>query len=165
MSCASPFRLTPTADLDLTRSSSKGDGTTDDTDAINQAISSGNRCGEGCDSSTITPALVYFPPGTYRISAPIISYYYTQLVGDKKRRPVLKPTPNFQGIAVIDADPYLPGGANWYTNQNNFFREGELEIGFLCWKCANGTDKLLAIASSASRSSSKLHHRSDGPAH
>lgn len=40
-----------------------GDGSTDDTAAINQAISDGNRCGNNCDSSTVTPALVYFPPG------------------------------------------------------------------------------------------------------
>src|ERR1700722_11934123 len=35
-----------------------GDGSTDDTDAINNAISTGGRCGQGCDSSTTTPALV-----------------------------------------------------------------------------------------------------------
>ena len=26
-------------------------------------------------------------------------------------------------MAVIDADPYEDSGANWYTNQNNFFRQ------------------------------------------
>lgn len=37
----------------------KGDGITDDTAAINLAISSGNRCGPGtCQSSTLTPAVV-----------------------------------------------------------------------------------------------------------
>ena len=57
-----------------------GDGVTDDTAAINNAISSGNRCGPGsCGSSTTTPAVVYFPPGmTYlgasRIIANIIRY-------------------------------------------------------------------------------------------
>jgi glucan 1,3-beta-glucosidase len=36
-----------------------GDGVTDDTDAINNAITSGGRCGPGtCGSSTITPAIV-----------------------------------------------------------------------------------------------------------
>lgn len=59
-----------------------GDGTTDDTDAIkygflcieyptcsnrdnaSSAISSGNRCGGGtCPSSTVTPAVVFFPQG------------------------------------------------------------------------------------------------------
>ncbi|PYH83679.1 pectin lyase-like protein [Aspergillus uvarum CBS 121591] len=99
-----------------------GDGSTDDTDAINKAISSGNRCGQGCDSSTTTPALVYFPPGTYVVSTPIVQYYYTQLVGDANQLPVLKASAGFTGMAVIDADPYTNTGANWYTNQNNFFR-------------------------------------------
>jgi glucan 1,3-beta-glucosidase len=45
----------------------KGDGVTDDTDAINSAISSGGRCAPGsCASTTVTPAVVYFPPGTVR---------------------------------------------------------------------------------------------------
>ncbi|KAK2734185.1 hypothetical protein FQN55_002896 [Onygenales sp. PD_40] len=101
----------------------KGDGSTDDTDAINQAISSGERCGFGCDSSTVTPGLVYFPPGTYVVSSPIVQYYYTQLVGNPHDLPVLKAASSFKGMAVIDADPYVEGGANWYTNQNNFFRQ------------------------------------------
>lgn len=100
-----------------------GDGTTDDTAAINRAITDGNRCGQGCDSSTVTPALVYFPPGTYLVSAPIVQYYYTQFVGDAVTLPTIKAAANFQGIAVIDSDPYAAGGINWYTNQNNFFRQ------------------------------------------
>jgi glucan 1,3-beta-glucosidase len=58
----------------------KGDGRTDDTAAIQRAITDGNRCTPGfCESSTTTPALVYFPSGTYVISASIIDYYYTQV--------------------------------------------------------------------------------------
>jgi len=101
----------------------KGDGVTDDTAALNAAVSAGGRCGQGCDSSTVTPALVYFPPGTYLVSAPIVQYYYTQFVGDAVTPPTLKASASFQGMAVIDSDPYLAGGANWYTNQNNFFRQ------------------------------------------
>ena len=101
----------------------KGDGATDDTDAINQAISDGNRCGENCTSQTTTPALVYFPPGTYVVSKPIIPYYYTQLVGDAINPPTLKASADFAGMAVIDADPYDAEGRNWWTNQNNFFRQ------------------------------------------
>ena len=99
-----------------------GDGSTDDTAAINKAISSGGRCGKGCDSSTTTPALVYFPPGTYVVSKPIIQFYYTQIVGDATDLPVIKASAAFAGMAVIDADPYEDDGSNWYTNQNNFFR-------------------------------------------
>jgi hypothetical protein len=101
----------------------KGDGASDDTDAINQAISDGNRCGEGCTSQTTTPALVYFPPGTYVVSKPILPFYYTQLVGDAVSPPTLKASAAFAGMAVIDADPYDSTGKNWWTNQNNFFRQ------------------------------------------
>jgi hypothetical protein len=101
----------------------KGDGTTDDTAAINSAVTSGNRCGKGCDSSTVTPALVYFPPGTYLISTPIQQLYYTQFVGDAVDVPTLKAASSFAGMAMIDADPYDNTGNNWYTNQNNFFRQ------------------------------------------
>jgi len=59
------------------------------------------------------------------VSSPIIQYYYTQFIGDATSIPTIKATATFQGIAVIDSDPYIPNGngANWYTNQNNFFRQ------------------------------------------
>jgi hypothetical protein len=101
----------------------KGDGSTDDTAAINSAISSGSRCGQGCDSSTITPAIVFFPAGTYVVSTPLIQYYYTQFIGDALNPPTLKAAAGFTGMAVIDSDPYDDEGNNWYTNQNNFFRQ------------------------------------------
>jgi hypothetical protein len=102
----------------------RGDGSTDDTAAINAAITAGGgRCGLGCKSSTNTPALVFFPPGTYLVSQPIIGYYYTHIVGDLKDIPTIKATSNFQGSAVIDANPYANTGNNWFQNQNNFFRQ------------------------------------------
>ena len=58
----------------------RGDGVTDDTASIQRAVTQGNRCGpSSCESSTNTPALVYFPEGTYLISSSIIDYYYTQV--------------------------------------------------------------------------------------
>ncbi|KAH7128441.1 pectate lyase superfamily protein-domain-containing protein [Dendryphion nanum] len=107
----------------------KGDGTTDDTVAINAAVADGNRCGwkDGvkCDSQTTTPAIVYFPPGTYVVNEPIIQYYYTQFIGDAKQLPTIKASATFKGMGMIDADPYIPEGwgENWYTNQNNFYRQ------------------------------------------
>ncbi|KAG0696777.1 glycoside hydrolase family 55 protein [Suillus ampliporus] len=103
----------------------KGDGVTDDTTAINSAMSSGGRCGGGsCDSSTVTPAIVYFPVGTYLVSSAIDTYYYTQIIGDAKNPPTLLASSSFNGFAVIDADPYIPNGwgAQWFANQNNFYR-------------------------------------------
>ncbi|RFU74993.1 glycoside hydrolase family 55 [Trichoderma arundinaceum] len=95
----------------------KGDGVTDDTAAINAALSAGNRCGSGCDSQTTTPAIVYFPPGTYIVSSPIVLLYYTHLIGDATNLPTLKASRNFAGIAVIDSNP------RYYTATNNFFRQ------------------------------------------
>lgn len=66
--------------------------------------------------------MVYFPPGTYVVSKPILQFYYTQIVGDATDLPVIKADAAFAGMAVIDADPYEDDGSNWYTNQNNFFR-------------------------------------------
>lgn len=100
-----------------------GNGVADDTDAINRAIAAGNRCGYKCDSQTTTPAIIYFPPGTYAVSRPITPFYYTQLIGDAQELPVIKATANFEGMAVIDADPYDNTGTNWWVNQNNFFRQ------------------------------------------
>ncbi|KAJ6514577.1 exo-beta-1,3-glucanase [Mycena vulgaris] len=79
------------------------------------AITFGSRCGGGgCNSSTVSPAVVFFPKG----------YYYTQLIGDATSPPTLLAAASFTAFAVIDADPYIPGGngAQFYTNQNNFFR-------------------------------------------
>jgi glucan 1,3-beta-glucosidase len=57
-----------------------GDGVTDDTVAIQRAVTEGNRCGpNACESTTTTLAIVYFPEGTYWISSSIIDYYYSQV--------------------------------------------------------------------------------------
>ncbi|KAF6820941.1 class V chitinase [Colletotrichum plurivorum] len=63
---------------DVKKFGAKGDGETDDSDAINAAVSAGNRCGKGCSSTFASGALVYFPPGTYKICKPIIHSWGTQ---------------------------------------------------------------------------------------
>ena len=84
---------------------------TDDTEAINSAIRAGNRCGgkDGCVGSTKTPAVVFFPPGTYLVSSPIIDHYYTQIIGDPTDMPIIKAAPNFppRALGLIDGDEYL----------------------------------------------------------
>lgn len=98
---------------------------TDDSDAINRAISDGNRCGPWvCDSSTDTPAVVYIPAGTYLIGKPIIFYYMTQLIGDPRNRPTLKASSGLAALALIDASPYnnQNGEAGWIST-NLFVRQ------------------------------------------
>jgi len=102
-----------------------GDGVTDDTNAIKLAISSGTRCvpgGPGCQSSTTSPAVVYFPAGTYLISSPIVLYYMTNLVGNVQAMPVLKATAGFTGLALVDADPYLSANPAYITT-DVFYRQ------------------------------------------
>lgn len=109
-------------------------GETDSSEAINAAISSWNiasaggsetRCGQECGNTFTQGAIVYFPPGTYKICSPIIQYYYTQFIGDPYDTPTIYGCDTFKGIALIDTDPYIPGesGNQWYVNQNQFFRQ------------------------------------------
>ncbi len=109
-------------------------GKTDTAEALNAASASWNkgsvgdsktRCGEKCGNTFSQGAIVYFPGGTYKICTPVIQYYYTQFVGDPNDMPIIKGCDEFQGIALFDVDPYIPGasGQQWYINQNQFFRQ------------------------------------------
>lgn len=109
-------------------------GETDTTEALNAASASWNkdsvddsrtRCGEKCGNTFSQGAIVYFPGGTYKICTPVIQYYYTQFIGDPNDMPIIKGCDEFQGIALFDVDPYIPGGSGqqWYINQNQFFRQ------------------------------------------
>lgn len=104
-----------------------GDGKSDDTTAIQKAISDGGRCApvgeQFCNSSTTTPAIVYFPAGTYVVSTSIINYYYTQIMGDPLCMPVLKAAANWTGgFGMIDGDAYTEKGLAW-IGVNIFFRQ------------------------------------------
>ncbi|KAF1959823.1 pectin lyase-like protein [Byssothecium circinans] len=104
----------------------RGDGVTDDSAAINAAIADGNRCGPWvCESATDSPAIVYFPSGTYLIkSNPVIMYYMTQLIGNPNVRPVLKIDASLDALAVIEASPYNnQNGAPGWTSTNVFARQ------------------------------------------
>ena len=53
---------------------------------------------------TLTFLQVYFPAGTYIVSAPIIDYYYTQIIGNPNCMPIIKATSSFTARWVIDGD-------------------------------------------------------------
>ncbi|KAI1322736.1 glycoside hydrolase family 55 protein [Xylariaceae sp. FL0255] len=104
-----------------------GDGSTDDTAAIQAALDDGgDRCAQGCDSTTTTPAVVYFPAGTYVLSGALLPPYFTQMIGDPTDVPTLKATSNFAGFGLIDGNHYYGSDPNWvttnvfYTSVRNF---------------------------------------------
>ena len=105
----------------------KGDGVTDDTRAIQSAISSDSRCSSvsACEGSTTEPGLIYFPQGTYLVNRSIRIDYYTQLVGDPSgsQLPTIKCSANFNEGYVLDGDPYNAWGDLTWGSTNNFFRE------------------------------------------
>ncbi|TGO46551.1 hypothetical protein BCON_0318g00010 [Botryotinia convoluta] len=99
-----------------------GDGLTDDTAAINAAISDDGRCGIDCGSSTVYPTTVFFPPGAYLVSSPIIQYYNTEILGDPTDLPIIIAALSFIGLGVITSDVYIETTEGWYLNTNNFLR-------------------------------------------
>ena len=105
----------------------KGDGVTDDTNAIQNAISDNGRCSAAseCQGSASEPGLVYFPRGTYLISATISSDYYTHFVGNPSdnQLPTIKCSSNFKSRYVIDSNPYGRGGSLTWPSTGNFYRE------------------------------------------
>lgn len=97
---------------------------TDDTAAINSAISDGGRYGPSSgETSTTTPAIVYFPAGTYLVSTSIIDYYFTQLVGNPNSPAIIKASAAFTGLGVIDGDQYQSSGNQGWTSTNVFYRQ------------------------------------------
>jgi len=82
----------------------KGDGTTDDSAAIQKAIntvdgSTGTR--SGGSSLTGAPAVVYFPPGTYLLNTGLKNIMGTVLMGDPTNRPVLKAGSSFRDKILL----------------------------------------------------------------
>ncbi|KAJ7793358.1 pectate lyase superfamily protein-domain-containing protein [Mycena olivaceomarginata] len=142
---SSPLNPNPTSykvfrDVTAAPYFAKGDGTTDDTDAINRAISDMGRCGNlTCQSSSVEPALVYFPAGKYLVTKPITPYYYTALWALFSMSEISKALPissleeilsvsspvSPAGIAIIDADVYSgaqapAGGWNCPSTDNEW---------------------------------------------
>ncbi|KAF3285904.1 hypothetical protein TWF970_009476 [Orbilia oligospora] len=68
-----------------------------------------SRCGASCGSSTVKPALVYFPNGTYLVSKSIIGYYNTQLVGNLKGLPIIGAASSFIGLGATSSNVYIEG--------------------------------------------------------
>lgn len=60
----------------------KGDGRTDDTEAVQRAIADGDRCIIDCDAKDVRHVTVYFPPGSYLISSTLSLLPGTEVFGN-----------------------------------------------------------------------------------
>lgn len=91
----------------------KGDGVTDDSVAIQNAILLGNAQGNrasGIFGITQQPAVVYFPGGTYLVTRPVQNLVDTVLMGDPTNRPTIKAGPSFNDTTLlIGRDPLIAG--------------------------------------------------------
>jgi glucan 1,3-beta-glucosidase len=94
----------------------RGDGVTDDTAAILAALTSGRQP----IFTTATPAAVYFPPGTYIVSASLPVYFYTFLSGSPCAPSIVKQADGkgFGGY-LFDADA---GQGEWGDDDDSFYR-------------------------------------------
>ncbi|KAK3356868.1 family 55 glycoside hydrolase [Lasiosphaeria hispida] len=101
----------------------KGDGTTDDTAAIQKAIFLGDSTGTrdaGRFGSTGQPAVVYFPAGTYVVKSTIKSAIGTLIMGDPTNRPTIKAAPSFAGTyLVFGRDQKYSGLVGFYHGIKN----------------------------------------------
>lgn len=96
----------------------KGDGLTDDSSALQNAINAGNNvAGRNTHSwgTTNQPAVVYIPSGTYIITRPLQLYVGTVVLGNPLNPPIIKAASSFEGDAlIIGKDP-------GYGSTDNFF--------------------------------------------
>ncbi|KAI0480733.1 putative Exo-beta-1,3-glucanae [Xylariaceae sp. FL0804] len=147
----------------------KGDGDNDDTQAIQQALASGERCApSSCNSSSTTPAVVYFPCGTYLVTDSIIDYYNTMIIGNPECMPTIKASSNFTARWVIDGNQYQSDGDNGWNPTNVFWTQirnfvidmtsvnASLEVSGVQWTVSQATS-LQNIVFKMSQAEGNLH--------
>lgn len=83
-----------------------GDGTTDDTTAIQNALNEG------------TGRSVYFPAGTYRISTTLVVKTSTTLVGDGMNKSIIKLTAGFGASVTAIRNDVITGTVDVYYDTN-----------------------------------------------
>lgn len=96
-----------------------GDGVTDDTVAIQKAMTDGGRGlqhSSDISAAVPLPAVLYFPSGTYLVSSPIIHLAYTEIVGNPLSLPRLVAAPSFVGLGLITSEAFARQGSEWFLD-------------------------------------------------
>ncbi|KAK7733378.1 hypothetical protein SLS57_000393 [Botryosphaeria dothidea] len=96
-------------------------------------------------ASTLFPAIVYLPPGTYVLDAPLQLWIGTVIVGDVVAPPVLRVVEGFVGECVVcGREPGLPGTNGFYIGLKNVVVDStavgaEEELVLVDWTVSQGT--------------------------
>jgi glucan 1,3-beta-glucosidase len=119
----------------------KGDGTTDDTAAIQKALDDGGR--NGNLGTTTAPAVVYFPSGTYIVSRSMQNHVDTVIMGNPVNRPVIKAASSFSNSTIlIGQDPNYQGLVGFYHEIKNLVFDTTAipskKITILSWSVSQG---------------------------
>ncbi|KAL1618672.1 hypothetical protein SLS54_007108 [Diplodia seriata] len=99
--------------------------------------------------STLTPAAVYLPPGTYLLDAPLQLWVGTVLVGDAVSPPVLAVSAGFSSSAagnyvIRGKEPNLPATNGFFVGLRDVVVDskayaGDEELVLLDWTVSQGT--------------------------
>ncbi|KAJ7461038.1 exo-beta-1,3-glucanase [Mycena galericulata] len=136
----------------------KGDGVTDDTNGA-FSLSHSRPLDRVTDAQDLTALQQHVIPrlslpSTMKTTSLIVE---RRLIGDATAPPTLLATAGFAGIAVIDADVYIPGasGAEWYVNQDNLIPATSTGTG-IHWQVSQSTS-LINIVINMSTASNTAH--------
>lgn len=94
-----------------------GDGSTDDTTTLQNAINDDGQQGTRYKNEVSTrPALVFVPRGTYKLTKQLDMRLNTILVGDPNNVPTFKASSSFQGSTLINGADFATEGSSGTTN-------------------------------------------------
>lgn len=95
----------------------KGDGNTDDTQSLQDAINDDGKGGNRYQNEVSTrPAQIFVPGGTYKLTNQLDLRLNTILVGDPNDMPIFDASPNFKGDTVINGYDYATHDSGGTTN-------------------------------------------------
>ena len=93
----------------------KGDGSTDDTDAINRAIKNI----QTVESTGKQRRRLYFPGGTYIVNGPILIFPFTNILGDGMRSTIIKQNDSTEECVIRTCDDKGNTSANIGSDGGN----------------------------------------------
>ena len=94
-----------------------GDGSSDDTAALQNAINDDGKGGNRYKNEVTTrPAQVFVPGGTYKLTRQLDMRLNTILIGNPNNMPVFKASSDFQGQTLVNGNDFATDGTSGTTD-------------------------------------------------